>query len=503
MRQFIFSLTILLIFATSVFAAKPNVVLIYADDLGYGDVGCYGATLVQTPNIDLLAKEGRRFTDAHSASAVCSPSRYCLLTGRYAFRKNLLGPHSPKRGLCIATERLSLAKMFKEAGYATAIVGKWHLGMGDKTPVDWNAPLKPGPLELGFDYYFGIPQVNSGPPYVLVENHSVLGLDPQDPLKYGGISPTKKYPEKGGKGISGGKAAHALYVDEMLCTNFVEKALKWLGRQKKDQPFFLYFSTTNIHHPFTPHPRFKGTSKCGLYGDFIHELDWAVGELMELVEKRGQTENTIFLFTSDNGGMLNKGGIAAWEAGHRNNGKLLGFKFGIWEGGHRIPYIVRWPAKVPAGTTSDQLVANIDSLATFADILGRNLKEDEGPDSVSVLEAWTGTPQKGGRDHLLITPHKKSHLAVRSGDWIYIPAKGPGGFTRGSKKGYHGFGGGLEANKFTGQKNSDIADGKIRQDAPKAQLYNLKEDPYQTTNVYAKNPEVVERLKKILEKERK
>jgi arylsulfatase A len=487
--------------ALSVAAAdQPNIILINADDLGYGDLGCYGAIKVQTPNIDQLAAEGRRFTDAHSASAVCSPSRYGLLTGRYPFRRNFWGPVSPKQSLTIDPGRLTLGRLMKEAGYATACIGKWHLGFGENEP-DWNGDLKPGPLELGFNHYFGIPSVNSGPPFVYVENHRVVGLDPNDPLEYQKLSVTRKYPEKSGyNNIGGGEAAHRLYIDDQIGTTLKEKAVAWLKQQKKDKPFFMYLATTNIHHPFTPAPRFVSTSGCGLYGDFIHELDWMVGELMATLDEMGAAENTLVIFTSDNGGMLHVTGQAAWEAGHRLNGDLLGFKFGAWEGGHRVPFIARWPGRIPAGTTSGQLISQIDLLATFAAIVGRPLQEDEGPDSINQLESLTGTPDFPVRKTLVISPNSPTHLTVRQGKWVYIPAQDEGGF-QGKEKGDHLFAGAV-ALPFTGKTNSDVVNGKIRKDAPPAQLYDLETDPYQTKNLYAQHPEVVKKLEMVLQESR-
>ncbi|MBM3862283.1 MAG: hypothetical protein FJ395_21890, partial [Verrucomicrobia bacterium] len=278
-------------------AEKPNVVLIFADDLGYGDVGCYGATKVRTPNVDRLAREGRKFTDAHSASAVCTPSRYALLTGEYPFRKNLWGPIMNQSPLVIDPTKTTIASLLQRQGYTTACIGKWHLGFGSKPKPDWNADLKPGPLELGFDYFFGLPVVSSHPPFVLIENHRVLGLDPADPLVYGGTPPTKPYPEKMmSPPISGGKAAHALYQDEQLGTVLTEKALAWL-RANRAKPFFLYFATPHIHHPFTPAPRFNGTSQCGRYGDFIHEFDWIVGEVLRTLDELKLADNTLVILT--------------------------------------------------------------------------------------------------------------------------------------------------------------------------------------------------------------
>jgi len=251
---------------------KPNIVVIFADDLGYGDLGCYGAMHVQTPNIDRLASQGRRFTDAHSASAVCTPSRYALLTGRYPVRHgNLWNPVFLKSPLVVSPDRITVADVAKEAGYATACIGKWHLGFGNRAPTNWNEALKPGPLELGFDYYFGVPVVSSHPPFVYVENHQVVGWIKDDPLVYGTTAKTRVFDEKMGiNQIGGANAAHALYDDEEVGTTLTDKAVEWI-HQKKDGPFFLYFATTNIHHPFTPAPRFQGTSQAGPYGDFIHD----------------------------------------------------------------------------------------------------------------------------------------------------------------------------------------------------------------------------------------
>lgn len=477
---------------------RPNIVLINADDLGYGDLSCYGATKVTTPNIDSLATTGRRFTDAHAASAVCSPSRYGMLTGRYPLRRNFWGPTGMDQPLTIDTDRGTLASLLKKAGYATAVVGKWHLGLGEEKP-DWNGELKPGPLEIGFDYFYGVPIVNCIPPYVYVENHRVVGHDPDEPFVYGEESVTEKWPAKGGYNMIGGaRRAHELYRDEQVGTTLTEKSVAWLREEgKKNNPFFLYLAPLNIHHPFTPAPRFQGTSDCGRYGDFIHELDWMVGEVMNAVEEMGQTENTLFLFTSDNGGMLNEGGQDAWRAGHRLNGDLLGFKFGAWEGGHRIPFIARWPGKIPAGTVSDQLMSHIDLMATFAGILGRPLADGVGQDSVNQLETLTGTPHAPVRDELVISPNSPDHLLVRKGRWVYIPAQDEGGFQQ-TEIGDHTFGG-AAVFKLTKQINSDFtADGTLKDNAPPAQLYDLESDQGQAINVYNHHPEVVKELDDIV-----
>lgn len=469
----------------------PNVVVIFADDLGYGDLSCYGATKLKTPNIDRLAAEGRRFTDAHSASAVCTPSRYALITGRYPFRKGLSRPVFLRTGLVIDKEQTSIADVMKNAGYSTACIGKWHLGFGEKTP-DWNGALKPGPLEMGFDYYYGVPVVNSHPPFVYVENHHVVGLVPEDPFVYGKTAKTQVIEEKMIRDIGGADAAHALYDDYAVGTRLAEKSVEWI-KKNKDDPFFLFLSTTNIHHPFTPAKRFQGTSECGLYGDFVHELDWMVGEVMATLEKNGLAENTLVIFTSDNGGMINITGQKAITQGHKLNGELLGFKFDGWEGGHRVPFIAHWSGKIKAGSESKQLICNVDLLATMAALTGQELKADEGPDSFNVLPALTSDPEEPIRDHLVLGASKESHLVFRDGDWVLITGKGGGGFNS-SKVGSHTFGG-AAALKFAGQTNSDIVDGKIKPDAPAAQLYDLSSDPSQATNVIDIYPDQAESMR--------
>lgn len=507
-----FALLALLAIASPVTAedAPPNVVLIFADDLGYGDLGCYGATKVQTPNIDRLAKEGRRFTDAHSVSAVCTPSRYALLTGQYPVRgtgprggKGIWGPCPIESGLLVDTDKTTIADVFKNKGYDTAAFGKWHLGFG-KQKNTWQEPLRPGPNDLGFDYYFGMPVVNSAPPYVFVENDRVVGSDPADPLVYlgrnkQGATPITPIPpeaaQRSPNQFGGAKKAHELFNDYQVGTTLAKKSVEWING-RKGKPFFLYMATTNIHHPFTPAKRFQGTSQCGLYGDFINELDWIVGEIVACLEQNNVADNTLIIFTSDNGGMFNHGGQAAFKAGHRQNGSLLGFKFGVWEGGHRVPMIVRWPGKVKAGTTSKQLIGNVDMLATFAALTDQQLSKAQLADSVNMLPAFVDDPQKQIRDHLLLAPHKGTHLSVRKGKWMYIPSRGSGGFG-GRKPGDHGFAG-PPAASYVGSVNSDIENGRIKKGAPTAQLYNLEADVNETKNVIREHPEVVKELSALL-----
>ncbi|MCM8532626.1 MAG: arylsulfatase [Lentisphaeraceae bacterium] len=483
----------------------PNVVFIFADDLGYGDVGCYGATKIKTPSIDKLAAEGRRFTDAHSASAVCTPSRFALLTGEYPIRafggKGSWGPLSPISELIIPEETLTLPKVFKQKGYETACIGKWHLGF-DKGGEAWKSmPVKKGPLSVGFDYYFGVPLVNSGSPYVYMENHTVVEWDPSDPLIYGSKTPSKTttYPKeasvKSPNRFGGAKAAHALYDDEKIGTLLTEKSINFIEKNK-EKPFFLYLATTNIHHPFTPAPRFKGTSECGLYGDFIHELDWMVGEIVSCLEKNKLRKKTLIVFTSDNGGMLNLAGRNAIKDGHKMNGDVLGFKFGVWEGGHRVPFITNWPGKIKAGTVSKQLICNVDMLASFASLTKQGTELTKGKDSVNVLPALLGETDDQLRKQLLISPKSQKHLSLRRGKWMYIPARGSGGFAGGKEK--DNAWGGLAAITLAKSINSDIENGKYKKDAAPAQLYDLENDLNQTTNVYNQYPEVVKEMAKAL-----
>ena len=479
---------------------SPNVVLINVDDLGYGDIGCYGATMVKTPNMDRLADEGIRFTDFHSASAVCSPSRYALITGTYPARVDLYGAMFLREPLVVNPGQITIAKVMKEAGYETAAIGKWHLGFGNERPVDWNKPLKPGPLELGFDYYFGVPVLNSHPPFVFVENHHVVGYNPEDPFVYKEQSETRWFPEKFGLAeIGGAREAHFNYDDRKVGTTLMNKAIDYI-KKPHEKPFFLYLATTNIHHPFIPAPRFIGTSEAGRYGDFIHELDWMIGEVLKTLDEEGLTDNTLVILTSDNGGMLNQGGQHAYASGHHMNGNLLGFKFDAWEGGHRVPFIARWPGKVPAGEVSDVLSCNVDLLATMAGLVGQDKLAKEAEDSYNLLPAIKGETNEPIRDYLIIAANSRDHLSVRKGKWMYIPAQGGGGFSE-KNVGDHTFGG-PAAFPFTAQVNSDIEDGAIRNDAPPAQLYDLESDPYEAKNLYNEHPEVVRELENLLKETR-
>ncbi len=430
-------------------ADRPNVVVILADDIGYGDLSCYGATKVRTPNLDKIAAAGTRFLDAHSPAAVCTPTRYSLLTGQYSFRHrpgaSILSGVAP---LSIPTDRSTVASTLKKAGYATGVVGKWHLGLGE-TETDYNVEIKPGPREVGFDYSFLIPATGDRTPCVFVENGRVVGYDPKDPIRVNykdkiGTDPTgkenpdlltKQKPSKGHdmtivNGISrigwmtGGAAAR--WKDEDIADTITAKAVKFLDDHQA-KPFFLYFATHDAHVPRYPHPRFRGTSGHGLRGDTIQEFDWCVGEVMKKLDELKLADNTLVIVTSDNGGVMDDGyidGTGNDASGHKCNGSLRGYKGGNYEGGHRVPFLVRHPGRVPANATSKELTCHVDLYATIAAATGQSLGANDAPDSFNQWPAWTGTA-KGTpvRSHLLTQAGNFQAHALRMGDWkLIVPA---------------------------------------------------------------------------------
>ena len=425
-------------------AERPNVVLIYADDLGYGDLSCYGATEITTPNIDQLAHEGLRFTDGHSASATCTPSRYAMLTGEYAWRRKGTGVLPGNARLIIEPGRTTLASLLQSSGYKTGVVGKWHLGLGDGN-LDWNAEIKPGPLEIGFDYCFLVPATGDRVPCVYVEDHRVVGHEPDDPIEVRydapvGDEPTGKqqpellklHPSHGHdmtivNGISrigymsGGKAAR--WVDEEMADTLTDKAVGFIERSHAE-PFFLFFSLHDIHVPRVPHPRFVRQSGMGPRGDAILQLDWCVGQITATLDRLGIADETLVIFTSDNGPVVDDGyrDDAVEKLGaHRPAGPLRGGKYSAFEGGTRVPFIVRWPGHVAPGE-SDALVCQIDFLRSVAALVDVPLAAGDAPDSENLLEAFAGKTKRG-REQLV--EHART-LALRQGDWKYIaPANGP------------------------------------------------------------------------------
>ncbi|MFT4546275.1 MAG: arylsulfatase A [Verrucomicrobiales bacterium] len=478
---------------------KPNVVIIYGDDVGYGDLGCYGAKMIPTPNLDKLAAAGIRFTDGHCSAATCTPSRFSMLTGIHGFRHNvrILAPNAP---MTIKPEMFTLPKLFKKAGYATAVVGKWHLGIGEKgTPVDWNGDVKPGPLEVGFDYSFLLPSTNDRVPCVYLEDYRVVNLDPEDPLYVGKLPEGAKstvYPDgredpsamtyyrsthghnqsvingigRIGK-MWGGKSA--LWDDETMADEFVTQTKKYLGgrKDKKGEPFFLYFSSQDIHVPRAPHKRFHGKSQLGFRGDAMVALDWVAGEIMNSLEENGLADNTIVIFSSDNGPVYDDGyddgtkvhtSTEESDRGHDGSGPYRGGKYQIYEGGTRVPLIIRWPGKIEAGKVSPALVNQIDFTASFAEMFGIKLAADQSIDSRDTLDAFLGKSEKG----LSVMLEEARTLAIRKGDWKFI---------KGAK-------------------------WKKQKKAAADELYDLSSDLGEQKNLAKEKPALVEELRATLEK---
>ena len=432
MNRLIFALAVLLSASRTLpvsAADKPNIVLIYADDIGYGDLRCYGATKVKTPNCDKLAAGGVRFTDGHSVASVCTPSRYSLMTGEYAFRKKGTGIASGVQGVLIDPDRTTMPSMLQKAGYRTGVVGKWHLGLG-ATPTNYNEVIKPGPREVGFDYAWILPATGDRVPCVWVENDRVVNLDPKDPitLDYSVKRGDKEsfvsgVPRIGGQ--TGGKAA--LWKDDEMSLVIADKSSDFI-QKGKDKPFFLFMSTHNIHVPRVPNAKFEGKSDCGVRGDAIVEFDWMVGQVLDKLDKLGLAENTLVVLTSDNGGVNDDNGpdklhgIGDPDAtnGHKPNGVLRGTKGTVYEGGTRVPFVVRWPAKVKPGT-SDALMSQMDLLASFAALTGQDVPKGHAPDSQNHLDALLGA-KKSGREFLVEQSNGGAPFGFRHGTWKLVPS---------------------------------------------------------------------------------
>ena len=455
---------------------KPNIVLLLADDLGFGDVGCYGATLLKTPNIDKLAAEGVKFTDAHAPAAVCQPTRYGILAGRYHWRAQRTEP-----ALYFAENEILLPQVLKDNGYNTAAFGKWHLGWGSGQPNNdafWNGEITPGPLDTGFDYYFGVPHSHSQPPFVFIENTRIYKGDPADPLRLNKEQPSHWKHTMNSGGSAGAKAAHEACDMDRLDLTLAERASDFIAKQTKEKPFFIYLPFYAPHVPILPAKEFQGASQAEALGDFVQQLDHAVGMVMEALKKHGFDENTLVIFTSDNGGCHI---VETMALGHNSSGPWLGLKTDTWEGGHRVPFIARWPGKIPADTTCDRLLSLTDLFPTFAAASGILLPKNAAPDGLNMLPLL---------EHPIDTPAIRTEMvysgrgrALRSGDWVYMPYNGSGGLF-----------GTFYFEKF-GYSNSDHdAKGQLLDAAQPEQLYNLKDDPRQSTNVANKYPEVARQM---------
>ncbi len=450
----------------------PNIIYILADDLGYGDPACYNeASKIPTPNMDRLAAEGVRFTDAHSGSAVCSPTRYGILTGRYAWRtplkKGVLWGYSTP---LIEKERLTAASYLKSRGYHTACIGKWHLGLEMRTKdgkpaddkgsnVDFTQPIEHGPLELGFDYFFGVSASLDMPPYVYIENDRFVGV------------PTEMTREGGRLGLT-----EPDFRAVNVLPDLTDKAVRFVRDHIKEtpkKPFFLYFPLTAPHTPVVPAGFIKGASRAGEYGDFCAQVDHTIGELMMALDELGMTDDTLFIVTSDNGSTMKP----MKKFDHLPHDHLRGRKSDVWDGGHRIPFIARWPRVVKPGTISEETTCLTDLLATCAGILGDTPPENAAEDSYNMYPALQGrTGEKPIRE---ATVHHSidGMFAIRQGPWKLVLGQGSGGW---SSKGM----------EFTPED-------------PPGQLYNMAEDYSETTNLYDERPDIVKRLTDLLEKYRR
>ncbi len=468
---------------------QPNIVIIYADDLGYGDVGAYGSTRLKTPNLDRLANEGVRFTRGYATSATCTPSRYALLTGQYPWRNvdaKILPGSAP---LIIDTAQMTLPKMLKKQGYHTGVVGKWHLGLGSGI-VDWNQHISPGPNEVGFDYACIMAATQDRTPTVYLENGLVVGLEKDDPLfvdyeknfegQPTGIDNLELLKMKWHHGHNnsihngiprigfqkGGKSA--LWVDENMADDFLGKAQQYI-QENKSNPFFLYYALQQPHVPRTPNQRFVGASGMGPRGDAVVEADWCVGELIKTLETEGLLENTLIIFSSDNGPVLNDGYYddAVEKLGdHKPAGILRGGKYSLFEAGTRVPFMAYWKGKIEP-TVSDAMFSHIDLLSSLAKLAG---SETRVPDSQELLEALLGKSQQG-REVLIL--EASSRTALRKGDWVMIPPYKGGAVLK--------------------EVNIELGNSK------EFQLYNLKEDIGQQNNLAKSESEKLQEMIKAFE----
>lgn len=472
---------------------KPNIIIIYTDDVGYGDISANGATKVKTPNIDNLARQGIRFTNAHASSATCTPSRFSILTGKYAWRKQGTNIAPGDAALIIPTDITTMPGMLQKAGYTTAAVGKWHLGLGPAGGPDWNGEIKPGPLEIGFNYCFLMPATADRVPCVYLENHRIADLDPADPIQVSykekiGNEPTgKENPEllkmKPSHGhdatiingvsrigwMSGGKKAR--WIDEDLADVLTNRAIRFIEKEK-EHPFFLYLATHDIHVPRMPHAGFVGKSGLGARGDVILQLDWTVGEIMKTLDRLKLAENTLLIFTSDNGPVVDDGyadEAVAKLNGHTPAGPLRGGKFSAFDAGTRVPLLIRWPGKIKAGTVSDALTSQLDFYASFANLTGVKMEHNDAPDSFNALDVLLG---KSKKDRIYVVEHAlNGTLSVLKGDWKYIePARGP---------------------KVSQDTNIELGND------PQPQLYNLKSDIGEKKNLAAENPKMVKEMQEL------
>ncbi len=478
---------------------KPNVIIILADDIGYGDLSCNGEPTINTPNVDNLAAQGVRFTDAHAVAATSTPSRYSLLTGNYSWRRNDTGIAAGDAAMIIKPEEYTIAQMFQQAGYKTAAVGKWHLGMGkERGKQDWNSEIEYGPREIGFDYSYIMAATGDRVPCVYVENQRVVNHDAEHPIEVSYTTPfpgeplgkdhpelltvMKPSPNHGHNqaivnGVSrigymkgGGRA---LWMDENIADSITAHAVSFI-QENRDNPFFLYFGTNDIHVPRVPHPRFRGKSGMGPRGDAILEFDWSVGQVVQAVKDIGAENNTIIVITSDNGPVIDDGYLdQAVEllGDHRPWGDFRGGKYSNFEAGTRIPLVIALPGYTQP-IVSDASVSQIDFFASFASLTGAQLPEGAAKDSQNQIDVLLGNSTIG-RDYVI---ESAGSLSISDGEWKYIQ---PG----------------------RGAKYNRLVDIELGNDTL-PQLYNLKNDIGEKNNLYLDNPDKLEELKNILEVEK-
>jgi arylsulfatase A len=495
MRRILLSLSCLALSGMSLIAKQPNVLILYADDLGFGDLGCYNSeSKIPTPHLDQLAKEGMRFTDGHSSSGICTPSRYALLTGRHHWR-DFHGIVNAFGGSVFKPERLTLPEMLKEKGYATAVIGKWHLGWdwdavkkpGAKPTTvtegkrkkaqfgpeafDWSKPIPDGPLAHGFDYYFGDTVINF-PPYCWIENDKVV--TPPDAI----MDTSKLKPIKEGNWEFRPGPITGWDPYENIPTT-TKKGVEYIKSQaKSEKPFFLYFAYPAPHAPIIPNDEFDGKSQAGPYGDFVHETDHSIGQLLKALQDSGQAENTIVIFTADNG-PEHYAYARDEKFDHWSAYPLRGLKRDIYEGGHHVPFMIKYPGVTKAGSVNETLVSQIDIMATIASVVGYELPDkNAAEDSHDLLPILKGGARAVRTSHVHNT--SKDRYAIRDGDWVLVD----------TKSGY----------VSRRDKNWEMKHKYPEQESGKPKLFNLKEDIGQRNDIAAKHPEKVKEMQALLKK---
>lgn len=491
--------SILLFAAASAGPRRPNVIVIMADDLGYGDISCQGAKTYETPHIDRLASEGLRFTSGYCTASTCTPTRFSLLTGTYAFRTKGTGIAPPAAPAIILPGVVTLPDMLGGAGYRTAVIGKWHLGLGGPEGPDWNGEITPGPLDIGFDHCFLLPTTNDRVPQVYLRDRRVLDLDPSDPIRIHPKKPSEDHPtglEQRGSlkmdwthghnntihnGISrigfytGGEKAR--FRDEDLADEWVRRGVAWM-EASREQPFFLFFAAHEPHVPRMPHERFQGKSPHGFRTDSILELDWCVGELMRALDRLGIAENTLVVFCSDNGPVMDDGyadGALEKLGEHRAAGPFKGGKYSVYEGGTRTPFLTRWKGAIEPAV-SDEVVATVDLFASLAALTGAPVPLGAAADSENVLGALLGEPGAKGRSELVQQDNGSSgNFGFRSDRWKLV-------------------------RHDSGKARNVVVEAKLANtDVPRFQLFDLGSDPGESRDLLEQQPEVAVKLKKRLE----